>query len=98
MSRYTIRDFKYGDTECPMSKLQDLENKIEDGVLVKASDVAREIFAEIDEICRKYFNQCSKEPDCELMKMLQQGERFVINEMWHELADLKKKYESEGGE
>ena len=50
MNRYTIRDFKYGDTECPMSKLQDLENKIEDGVLVKASDVAREIFAEIEKV------------------------------------------------
>jgi hypothetical protein len=35
MSRYTIRGYKYGDTECPMSKLQDLENKIEDGVLVE---------------------------------------------------------------
>lgn len=35
MNRYTIRSFKYGDTDCPMSKLQDLENKIEDGVLVE---------------------------------------------------------------
>ena len=35
MNRYTIRGYKYGDTECPMAKLQDLENKIEDGVLVE---------------------------------------------------------------
>lgn len=35
MSRYTIRGYKYGDTECPMSKLQDLENKIEDKELVE---------------------------------------------------------------
>jgi hypothetical protein len=34
MSRYTIRGYKYGDTECPMSKLQDLENKIEDKKLI----------------------------------------------------------------
>ncbi|MBR2388267.1 MAG: hypothetical protein IKB02_05810 [Clostridia bacterium] len=35
MNRYTIRGYKYGDTECPMSKLQDLENKIEDKKLVE---------------------------------------------------------------
>ena len=72
-----------------------LKNLVDKGYR-KTSVIAREIFAEIDEICRKYFNQCSKEPDCELMKMLQQGERFVINEMWHSFAELKKKYESEG--
>lgn len=35
MNRYTIRGYKYGDTECPMSKLQDLENKIEDGDIIE---------------------------------------------------------------
>ena len=35
MNRYTIRNCKYGDTDCPMSKLQDLENKIEDKKLVE---------------------------------------------------------------
>ena len=32
MNRYTIREHKY-DTDTPMSRLQELEDKIEDGVL-----------------------------------------------------------------
>ena len=35
MNRYTIRGFKYGDSESPMAKLQELEDKIEDGELVE---------------------------------------------------------------
>ena len=34
MNRYTIREHKY-DTDTPMARLQELEDKIEDGVLVE---------------------------------------------------------------
>lgn len=34
MKRYTIRGFKY-EEESPMARLQELEDKIEDGVLVE---------------------------------------------------------------
>lgn len=34
MSRYTIRGFKY-EEESPMARLQEIEDKIEDGVLVE---------------------------------------------------------------
>jgi rubrerythrin len=34
MNRYTIREHKY-DTDTPMARLQELENKVEDGVLVE---------------------------------------------------------------
>lgn len=63
MSRYTIRGYKYGDTECPMSKLQDLENKIEDGVLVKASELphANCFYAAIDHITNEILNKNTEE-------------------------------------
>ena len=35
MKRYTIRGFKY-EEDSPMARLQELEDKIEDGVLVEA--------------------------------------------------------------
>ena len=36
MRRYTFRGFKYGDSDCPMARLQALEDKIEDGLLIEA--------------------------------------------------------------
>ena len=35
MNRYTVRDFKY-EADTPMTRLQELENKVEDGVLTDA--------------------------------------------------------------
>ena len=59
-------------------------------------EVAREIFEEIDSIFRKYYEICSQ-TDLKLLEPILQGERFIINEMWYEVAELKKKYtESEG--
>lgn len=55
-------------------------------------EVAREIFEKINGIFREYYNICSKPTGMQLKELLQQGERFVINEMWHDIAELKKKY------
>lgn len=56
-----------------------------------SSELAREIFEEIDSIFRKYYEICSQ-TDLKLLEPILQGERFIINEMWHEVAELKKKY------
>lgn len=61
----------------------------------KASEVAREIFEEIDKIFRQQFEKCSENTELKLLEPLCQAERFVINEMWHEVAELKKKYTEE---
>ena len=57
--------------------------------------VAREIFEEIDLIFRNYYAKCSENKELKLLEPLCQAERFVINEMWHEVAELKKKYTEE---
>ena len=56
------------------------------------TEVAREIFEEIDLIFRNYYAKCSENKELKLLEPLCQAERFVINEMWHEAAELKKKY------
>lgn len=62
-------------------------------VIDKANaEVARGIFKEIDLIFRNYYAKCSENKELKLLEPLCQAERFVINEMWHEVAELKKKY------
>lgn len=59
MNRYTIRSFKYGDTDCPMSKLQDLENKIEDKEIVEVKHGEWKISSDG---YYPYCNNCKTEP------------------------------------
>lgn len=56
------------------------------------AEVAREIFEEIDVMFRKYYNRCSEPTEFKLLEPLCQAERFIINEMWHDVAELKRKY------
>lgn len=69
------------------------ETIIEDAPTVDIkTEVAREIFAEIEEVCRNYYEKLSKPTNSSLEDMLFRGERFVVNEMWHDVAELKNKY------
>ena len=63
--------------------------------VVPRVEFAREIFEEIDLIFRNYYAKCSENKELKLLEPLCQAERFVINEMWHEVAELKKKYTEE---
>lgn len=57
----------------------------------KASDVAREIFAEIDKILDNYHSACLPAGAIEAYTYYEGG-------LGDAIAELKKKYESEGGE
>lgn len=50
------------------------------------------IFEEINLIFRKYYEESSEKPDLKLLEPIRQAERFIINEMWYEFGELKKKY------
>ena len=68
--------------------INELEAKLADAV---PRAELEKIFEEIDGIFRRYYDICSRPPDVPLKELLQQGERFVINEMWHDVTELKKK-------
>lgn len=59
------------------------------------NNFAKEIFDKIDSIFRNQFEESSKKSELKLLEPLRQSERFVINEMWSEIAKLKKKYTEE---
>lgn len=63
-------------------------------LLESKTEYAREIFEEIDQIFRRQYELCSQ-TDFKLLEPILQGERFTINEMWHKVAKLKKKYTEE---
>ena len=58
MRRYTFRGFKYGDSDCPMARLQALEDKIEDGLLIEAPC----------KIGEKFYSVLSEFKECEAIK------------------------------
>lgn len=58
--------------------------------------VAREIFEEIDVILSEHYGKASEKTDSKLLEPLRQAERFVINEIYDGIAELKKKYMQEG--
>ena len=73
----------------------DLRNFQRDVALLKEyinTAEVEKIFAEIDLIFRKYYEEYSEKSDLKLLEPIRQAERFIINEMWHEFAELKKKY------
>lgn len=85
----------------PKSEVEELKNEIDrlkynlkaviEEIPETKAEVATEIFAEIDSIFRKQYEICSK-TDLKLLEPILQGERFIINEMWHDVAELKKEY------
>lgn len=79
-----------------LSFYNDVIEMLENDVVPK-SEVAKEIFEEIDTIFREHFKRNQSysiwEPD--IMQGLKQSARYTINELWHDLAELKKKYLSE---
>ena len=60
------------------------------------NEAVREIFEEIDLIFRNYYEKCSETSELRLLESLRQSERFIINEMWHEVSEIKKKYMERG--
>lgn len=56
------------------------------------AEAVKEVFEEIDVIFRKYYNKCSESTELKLLESLCQAERFIINEMWQDIAEFKKKY------
>ena len=61
---------------------------------VKA-EVNMEIFAEIDIILSEHYGKASEKTDLKLLEPLRQAQRFVINEIYDDLAKLKKKFNIE---
>lgn len=59
--------------------------------VVPRSEVVK-IFEEIAVMFRKYYNECSEPNELKLLAPLCQAERFIINEMWHDVSEHKKKY------
>ncbi len=76
-----------------LSFYNDVIEMLENDVVPK-SELVKKIFEEINSIFREYYKVCSQKSDIPLNEMLLQGERFVINEMWHEIIELKKKYDT----
>lgn len=108
MKRYTTRDFKY-EADSPMARLQELENKVEDGELRKASDVAREIINEIEEAKKEiadrmveFINEWKAYSESTVdyfggkYEAMEVALRIVKSILKDKNAELKKKYESEG--
>lgn len=58
----------------------------------KQEDVAREIFAEIEEVFFKYADKFSSVGECKLLEPVRQAVLFSINELFVYVDDLKKKY------
>lgn len=75
-----------------LSFYNDVIEMLENDIVPK-NELVEKIFEEIDDIFRKFYEACSQKSDMQLKEILYQCERFVINEMWHEVAELKKKYE-----
>ena len=56
-------------------------------------EVAREIFEEIDALFMEHFkSNCNQRRDFDFEKIMKQSSRFTINELWHDMSKLKKKY------
>lgn len=87
VKRYTIRDFKYDSSNCPMAKLQGLENDIEDEKLVYESKAAVEILTTIEELLEKCTEDEYSEPYGPSPKKW-----FNIGLFRRKFAKLKKKY------
>ena len=59
----------------------------------KSTDLAEEIFAEIDTLFEEHFKiYRDRGRDVDLEMVAKHSARFSINELWGELAELKKKY------
>lgn len=65
---------------------------------VPKSEVASEIFEEIDAIFRKHFqdNKTKSVWEPYLLKEVKQVSRGTINNLWSDIAELKNKYTEEG--
>jgi hypothetical protein len=55
MKRYTVRDYKY-EKGCPMSRLQEIENKIDDGELLEVVTCKNCKYLEFSDC----YGECSK--------------------------------------
>ena len=59
----------------------------------KTSDVAKEIFEEVDTILRNQFNKYeTKSCEADVIEEIKQISRGTINDLWYQIAELKKKY------
>lgn len=55
-------------------------------------EVAREIFKYIENIIFKYYEAVSNNSELKLLEPIRQAECFLLNEIFGDLAELKKKY------
>lgn len=58
----------------------------------RQDEVAREIFAEIEEIFFKYADKFSSVGECKLVEPVRQAVLFASNELFVYVEELKKKY------
>ena len=59
------------------------------------AEAIREVFEKIDAILRRYYEARSDSSELKLLEPIRQAERFIINEMWHEITSLKKEIAEE---
>jgi len=73
------------------SKIVDLQERL----VFERTEAIQEVFEKIDTILRKYYEACSDSSELKLLEPIRQAERFIINEMWHEIISLKKEMTEE---
>lgn len=84
----------WNDAECEVERLRKALDEYEEtsGLKQAKAEVAKKIFEEIDTIFSEHYGKASEKTDSKLLEPLRQAQRFVINEIYDDLAELKKKY------
>ena len=78
-----------------IERLEEINERDVENLRLAKAEVAREIFEEIDIILSEHYGKASEKTDSKLLEPLRQAQRFVINEIYDDLAELKKKYTEE---
>ena len=84
-------DFKKGHGAC----IETISTHLYNAGYRKASEVAREIFAEIEKSFIEYYDKTITYSSPTLPLHIREAAGFSLNEMFMKIAELKKKYESE---
>lgn len=70
-----------------------MSRKIDFSAVAKAQ-IVREIFDEINSLFEKYFeDNRNHKYDPDIVKTLKHSARYTINELWHDISEIEKKYE-----
>ena len=64
-------------------------------VPVKEFTKEEKLLEDINDIFRRYYNETFSSTELKLMEPLIQAERFVINELWHDVIKVLKQFKEE---